>query len=195
MELVLKHPDKGPVQPMKDLVAIVVCEDPMTAPRACALLTRVARQAGTEGRLIYSWWTFGVLASASLRQLAASEAAAADMVVVAAREGPGLPESIKDWIGLWLANGEHHPRPRALVALLEPDKKQNGASRGVLSDLKHLAEADAVNFFANGDEVGWNTALTRGSVPPPGNSSWCPNRGRTRIAGRSERVPVAAGGV
>jgi hypothetical protein len=194
MELVLKHPDQGPIEPTKDLVAIVVCEDPLTAPRACGLLKRVARQTGAQGRLIYSWWTFGVLASASLRQLAASESAAADMVIIAAREGPALPETVKDWISLWLATGEYHPRSRALVALLEPDKKHNGSSGGVLSDLKQLAEADGVDFFANGEEVGWEAALAGESALPPGNSSWCASRGGTRIAGRSGGVPAEAGG-
>jgi hypothetical protein len=194
MELVLKHPNDGPIQGIKDVVAIVVCEEPATAPRACALLSRVGRNAGTEGRLIYSWWTFGVLASASLRQLAASEAAAADMVIIATREGPGLPESIKAWISQWLATGEYHHRPRALVALLEPGEKQNGSSQGVLAELKGLAEADGVDFFANGVDVGWEAKLARELVPPPGDSSECPRGWGTRIAGRSGRVPAETAG-
>jgi hypothetical protein len=187
VELVLRHPNDGPVQGMKDVVAIVVCEEPATAPRACALLSRVGRDAAVEGRLIYSWWTFGVLASASLRQLAASEAAAADIVIIATREGPGLPESVKNWINLWLATGEYHHRPRALVALLEPAEKKNGASRGVLAELKSLAETDGVDFFANGDDMGWEAALARELAPPPGNSSFCARGWGTRIAGRSGR--------
>jgi hypothetical protein len=194
MELVLMHPDNGPIEPTKDLVAIVVCEDPMTAPRACALLKRVGLQSGAGGRLLYSWWTFGVLASATLRQLAAAEAAAADMVIIAAREGPGLPETVKDWISLWLATGEYHHRRRALVALLEPDKRQNGTSRGVLAELKHLAEADEIDFFANGEDVGWEAALTRGSVPTPGNSPWYAMTSDPGIAGRSGGVPAAVRG-
>lgn len=194
MELVLKHPNDGPIQGIKDVVAIVVCEEPATAPRACALLSRVGRNAGTEGRLIYSWWTFGVLASASLRQLAASEAAAADIVIIATREGPALPESVKDWISLWLATGEYHHRPRALVALLEPGEKQNGSSRGVRAELKGLAEADGVDFFANGDDMGWEAKLARELVPPPGDSSECPRGWGARIAGRSGRMPVETAG-
>jgi len=194
MELVLQHPDHGPIEPAKDLVAIVVCEDPVTAPRACALLKRIGRKAGVEGRLIYNWWTFSVLASASLRQLAASEAAEADMVIIAAREGPGLPQEVKDWISLWLATGEYHPRRRALVALLEPDKKRNGVTRGVFSELKSMAEADDVDFFANGEEASWDAALTRGSAPPPGNSSWGAWRCDPGIAGRSGGLPAAASG-
>ena len=195
MEIVLKHPNDGPIEGMKDLVAIVVCEEPATAPRACALLSRIGHNAGAEGRLIYSWWTFGVLASASLRQLAASEAAGADMVIIATREGPGLPESVKDWISLWLATGAYHHRPRALVALLEPGEKQHGASRGVRAELKSLAEADGVDFFANGDDVGWETTLARVLVPPPGNSSGGARRWGTRIAGRSGQAPAETAGL
>jgi hypothetical protein len=158
MELVLRHPNDGPIQGMNDLVAIVVCDEPATAPRACALLSRVGRSAGVEGRLIYSWWTFSVLASTSLRQLAVNEAAAADMVIIATREGPGLPESVKDWISRWLATGEYHHRPRALVALLEPGERKNGVSRGVLAELKGLAVAEGVEFFANRDEVSLDLA-------------------------------------
>ena len=194
MELVLKHPNDGPIQGMKDVVAIVMCEEPATAPHACALLSRVGRNAGAEGRLIYSWWTFGVLASASLRQLAASEAAAADIVIIATREGPGLPDSVKDWISLWLATGEYHHRPRALVALLEPSEKQNGSSRGVRAELKALAEADGVDFFANGDDAGWEAALARELIAPPGSSSGCAKGWGTRIAGRSGQVPAETAG-
>lgn len=194
MELVLRHPNDGPIQGMKDVVAIVVCEEPATAPRACGLLSRVGRNAGAEGRLIYSWWTFGVLTSASLRQLAANEAAAADMVIIATREGPGLPESVKDWVSLWLATGEYHHRPRALVALLEPGEKQNGTSCGVRAELKALAEADGVDFFANGDGAGWEAALAGELMPPPGNSSGCARGWGARIAGRSGRVPLETAG-
>jgi hypothetical protein len=193
MELVLDHPDNRAIEPTKDLVVVVACEAAATAPRACELLERIGRSAGVEGRLIYSWWTFAVLASASLRQLAASEAAAADMIMIAAREGPGLPEAVKDWISLCLASREQHLRPRALVALLESGKKPNGASCGVLSELKQLAELGAVDFFANGDQVKRNAVLTRAPALPSGNRSWCASNSAPRIVGRGGRV--AAGGV
>jgi hypothetical protein len=75
------------------------------------------------------------------------------MLMIAAREGPGLPEGVSNWIRQWLGNKAYQPRPRALVALLEPDKKQGGASNGVLAELKQLAALGAVDFIANGDEV------------------------------------------
>lgn len=140
----------------------------MAAPRACALLERVGRDCGTEGRLIYSWWTFGVLASAPLRQLAAQEAAAADMLMIAAREGPGLPDGVSNWVRQWLHNKAHHPRRRVLVALLEPDKKQYGAPNGVLAELKELAALGAVDFIANGVGMEWELAPAVGRTAEVG---------------------------
>jgi hypothetical protein len=194
MKQIIEQSNDAQIDRTKDLMAIVLCEVPATAPRACALLYRVGLHAGTEGRLTYNWWTFGVLASASLRQAAVNQAAAADIVIVAAREGPGLPESVKDWISLWLATGEYHHRRRALVALLEPDPEQHGASQGMLAQLKQLAEADGVDFFANGEDVGWDAALARGPVPSPGNWPWCESTCGTWIAGRTGEGPVGTGG-
>ena len=176
--MILEHPGNRASEPSEDLMAVLVCEDAASVPRACALLRRVSRRAGMKGCLIYSSWTFGMLASARSRRLAASEAAAADLAVIAAREGPGLPEAVKDWISLWLATGEYHPRRRALVALLEPGEGRTGAWWGVRSELKHLADADAIDFFANGDEADWGTALPRGAAPPADNSSWLRQRAR-----------------
>ncbi len=81
-----------------------------------------------------------------------------------------------------------------MVALLEPGEKKNGASRGVLAELKTLAEADGVDFFANGADVGWEAKLARELVPTLGNSSECPRGWGTRIAGRSGRAPVETAG-
>ncbi len=184
MELVLKHPNDAPAQRAKDLVVVVACEDGTTAPRACSLLQRVARNAGLEGRLVYSWLTFAVLASPSLRHLASTEAAAADMIVVAAREGRALPEAVKNYLRLWVANPESPPRRRALVALLESDPKLDGVSRGVVSELKRLAESGGVDFFGNGDEVSSGAALVRGPAPPSGNSPGSGSGRPARIAGR-----------
>jgi hypothetical protein len=193
MELVLNRPDEAPILRTEDLVVIVVCEDGTTALRACGLLRRVGRNSGVNGRLIYSWWTFGVLASPWLQHLAAQEAAAADLIVVATRRTPKLPETVKDWLGLWLAKRQDQPRRRALVALLESNSKRNPAARGVLSDLRNLVESADVDFFAKGEDLVWDTAPRGGVAPPSGNPRYRVRRRGARVAGRSGKVPVATG--
>lgn len=156
MKLVLKDSANGAPEPGKDMLVVVACESAATAPRACALLKRVGREAGLSGRLIYSWWTFTALGSAPLRQLAAEDAADADMLLITANEGPGLPEAVKSWIHQWATGGGTPSCSRVLVAWLEPDQTNQGGARAVYSELKHLAELGWLDFIANGGEVRLN---------------------------------------
>lgn len=169
MELVLKNPNNGPIEQAKDLLVVMACEDARTAPHACALLKRVGLNVGDEGRFIYSWWTFSVLSSAALRQVAANEAAAADIIVVAAHEGPGLPQPVGEWLRLWVGKASNPRRAKALVALLEPYQTY----RGVTNELKRMAELGSLDFFANGEGVYEDSALTGEPVRPSGNSLRC----------------------
>src|SRR6266478_5088148 len=138
MNTALNLPSMRPFSPKDDLKVVVACEGPRNAYRAGAMLERVARNSEAEGRLICSWWHFEVLATASLRKLAADEAMKAGMIVIAADDGPALPEEVIDWIGLWVSTGEYHPR--ALVALLDPDTTKKRAARNIVSQLKKVAE-------------------------------------------------------
>ena len=153
MELILRYYHEEPLEPTKDMLVVIVCESAATAPRACALLKRVGTQAGTAGRLIYSWWTFAELDSAPLRQLAAAEAADADMLLIAAQEGPGLPEPVREWVHRWAVAGATPSRSRVLAAWLEPNQTEQGAARAVYSELKLLAELGWLDFIANGEKV------------------------------------------
>ena len=159
MELVFKHPDDPPVERTNDLFVIVACEDTAIAPRVRSLLQRIGQDAGEQGRLVYNWWSFAVLASPSLRRLASREAEEADMVVICGGEARCLPEAVKEWLGLWLANQQHQPRPRALVALPERGSNLDAASQNLLSELKEMAESAEVDFFANGGEGRSDVAL------------------------------------
>ncbi len=153
MELILKHSDNGPVEAGKDMLVVIACENAATTPRACAFLKRVASKTGVDGRLIYTWWTFAELQSAPLRQLATADAANADMLLIAAQEGPALPETVREWIRHWAVAGATPSRSRVLVAWLEPNQTDQGAARAVFSELKHLAELGWLDFIANGEEV------------------------------------------
>jgi len=159
MELVLKHPDDPPVERTNDLFVIVACEDTATAPGVCSLLQRIGHNVGAQGRLVYNWWSFAVLASPSLRRLASREAEEADIIVICGGEAKRLPESVKEWLGVWLVNRQPEPRPRALVALPQPDSNLVPVSQNLLSELKEMAESAEVDFFANGGEGRSDTAL------------------------------------
>lgn len=177
-----------PFEPAKDLKALVACESSVNAQEACTLLERLGRNSESDGRLFYSWWNFEVLTITSLRKLAANEAAAANLIIIAAQAGPKLPEQVVDWISLWLTLGEYHSR--ALVALVDSETTRNSVSSGILSQLKKVAELGQMGFFTKGTETKLAAALARGSAPPPGNSSWHPGMGIAGISGWSGTAPA-----
>jgi hypothetical protein len=188
MKLVLNLPCMEPFEPTKDLKVLIACQGSIAAERVCAMLTRVGRNCGVEGRLIYTWWPFDSLAVTSLKKLAAIEAAAANVIVIDAQDQEELPEVVIDWCSKWLAMADY--QPKALVALCDSDTPKKGVTQVVISQLKQVAEWGQMDFFANGSEVELEAALTEGLVPPPGHSARSRETGATRMAGRNRNVPA-----
>jgi hypothetical protein len=112
-----------------------------------AILKRVDSQCGLQGQLNYVMWRFDVLAEASFFELAVNEALAADIIVIATREGKGLPQRIRDWIARWLLMKQH--RPLALVAALNYPRVKANRDWLVLPYLAKLARFGKMQFFAN----------------------------------------------
>ena len=140
--------------------------------------------------MIYSWWNFEVLAITVLKKLAASEAAAADIIIIAAHDGLALPAGVVDWIHQWLGMGKH--QARALVALLfNSDTTKKKVSPGLCAQLKGVAELGRMEFFTKGDAGELGAALAQGPVPPPGNPPRRAAARAARIAGRSGNIPAA----
>lgn len=152
MKLVLDQPWMEPFDPAMDVRVLIACEDSTAAEQACALLDCVGRDCGPDGRLIYRWWNFEVLAVNSLRELASYEAAAADLIIVAAHEDGTLRPEIANWITRWL--NLRKGRPGALVALLEADPNAPGVPRAVFSKLKAAAARGHLDFFVSMSDAG-----------------------------------------
>ncbi len=169
VKLELNQPFMQPFEPAKDLKVVVACESSKAAGRVCAVLEVIGRNCEMEGRLIYSWWNFDGLTVAALRKLAAMEAAAANIIVIAAHDQEELPEEVINWLNQCLAMTEFHPR--ALVALLDLDTANKKVSQVIISQLKKVAEWGQMDFFANGTEGELEAALSEGLVLPLGNSS------------------------
>jgi hypothetical protein len=146
MKLELTDPTMEPVDPAKDIRVFVACEDWAVARQARAVLEHIGSGCPNEGRLIYNCWPFDVLSLNPLRALAAGEAQETDMIVFAARDGSPLPEPVLDWISGWLALGGY--QCRALVAILTSDAGDHGAPKGMLAQLKKVAQIGEMDFFA-----------------------------------------------
>ncbi len=141
------------LKPMKtnlkehDINVLVAYEDFAAGCRAMALLKRVGSQCGGPGRLIHMMWRFDVLSDPCYLELAVSEALAADIIIIAMREGRGLPQKVRNWIARWLLMKED--RPLALAASLDHDREKTSDQVCVLPYLAKLAHYGKMQFFSN----------------------------------------------
>lgn len=145
MKMVLKSPNEAPYEPGKDFSVVIACADSAAAAPACEILELIEASLTDEGRLFYQWWNFEVLTVNSLRELAAVEAATADIIIIGLHEGHGLPREVTDWMKQWL--GLRKNRHGALVALLDSDLKDTDASQEILAHLKQAATFGHMDFF------------------------------------------------
>jgi hypothetical protein len=197
MKQALNKPNDAPGEAGKrfGFNVVIACEDAATAAPACEVLGLVQRLFEEEGRVIFRWWNFEVLAIASLRELASREAATADLIIVAAHDSRTLPPEVADWMKRWLELRKN--RPGALVAVLHSALKKSDFSKGMLLQLKKTAALGHLDFFANSSQGAEQRGRTR--VGGAGEAARqfvmaCKNRNRnaTRIAGRRGAVPAEA---
>jgi len=138
---------------------LVAYEDFAAGSRAMAMLKRVDSQSGQPGQLVHMMWRFDVLADESFFELAVSEALAADIIVIATREGKSLPRRIRDWIARWLLLKKR--RPLALVATLDYQPVQASSQGCVLPYLAKLARYGKLQFFVNDNDRATGLQLAR----------------------------------
>jgi hypothetical protein len=147
MDLVLKSPDDAPYEAGRDFSVMISFDDSVSAERADEVLELLDQHLKEEqGRLFHQWWNTEVLAFTSMRELAAAEAAWADMIIIVIREGPALPETVAAWMKRSL--DLRKDRPGALVAMLDSDLPKPDTSQGVVSQLQQAAAAGHMDFFA-----------------------------------------------
>jgi hypothetical protein len=170
MKLVLKGSNDPPCESGKDFSVMISFDDDVTAKRADEVLGMFEQNLKEEqGRLLHQWWNIDVLAFTSMGELAALEAAMADMIIVAIHDGQELPETVAIWMKRFLER--RRDRPGALVAILASDPEMPDLSQGVLSQLKQAAALGHMDFFATrvnsgghkagGNEAGRDEGMTR----------------------------------
>jgi len=110
-------------------------------------------------------WKFDVLGIPKLREMAAKDAAAGDIIIISCNGGNELPRAVKDWIELWLAEKSG---AIAIVALFDRPQDHLFQTREIRDYLAAVARRGHIEFFSQpDDELGiMNTteqfALVRG---------------------------------
>jgi hypothetical protein len=159
---------RGPFNLVKDVRVSVACADFAASRRAEAMLEQVSGGAASRDRLNCSLWSFDLLAMPAMRQRAAADAAAADIIVIAAHGEADFSEAVKDWVSQWVSKKQD--RPRALVCALDWGRGAAEGMHRVISQLKQIAQLGNMDFFSNQEDKELGAVLTRtDSAASPGN--------------------------
>lgn len=122
------------------LNVVIVYEDLETGKRAMKTYEYMVQQLGDQCLFANQMWKFDVLAVPKLKEMAAKDAAAADIIIVSAHAGNELPAEVKTWVDLWLSYKTH---ASALVGLFGTESVDNPA-RTYLAD---VAKRARMEFF------------------------------------------------
>ena len=129
----------------RQLGLLATFEDSSTGSRVKEFCRDLSRQLGQDCRIIEHVWLFNMLRLRELREIAAEEAAAADLIVICLHDAESLPEDVKAWVGLWLR--QKGTRKPVLLALLEPSRE--GAVRTVETCLQKIARDGGIELLVD----------------------------------------------
>ena len=123
------------------LNVVIAYEDLETGKRAMRTYEYMVQQLGNQCLFANQMWKFDVLALPKLREIAAKDAAAAEIIMVSAHEGRELPADVKSWIEMWLG---YRTGATALVGLFDGETELTPA-RTYLADVARRAN---IEFFS-----------------------------------------------
>jgi hypothetical protein len=126
------------------LKAAVIYDDFDFAARAAALLERVAIRADEAMKWDAKPWRLDVLKEPSLADTALDEIADADLMVVALRKTPSLPDELMGWLERWAMK-----RQTEDTAMMVFCPEENAASTSLWHELKEFAEWHSLPFLGS----------------------------------------------
>jgi hypothetical protein len=122
------------------LNVVIAYEDLETGKRAIKTYDYLVEHLGDQCLFANQMWKFDVLAVSKLREIAAKDAAVADIIIIAAHEGTPLPPEVKAWVELWVS---YRTRASALVGLFGSESIDNP----VRDYLAGVAKRAKIEFF------------------------------------------------
>ena len=125
------------------LAFLATFEDSITSTRVKEFRQGLSRDLGASCRIIEHVWVFNTFRLRELREIAAEEAAASDLIIISARRTEVLPDEVRNWIELWVRPIAQHPA--VLLALLDP--AEDGASNPLREYLREIASRGGMEFL------------------------------------------------
>jgi hypothetical protein len=127
---------------------VIAYQDFDTGKHAKKTYDFLVENLGQRCQFANQMWKFEVLSIPKLREMAARDAAMADIIMISCH-GNELPPEVKAWIELWVAEPNY---PIALVALFDCADKQGTHTQEVRSYLASVARRGQMEFFAQPDD-------------------------------------------
>ena len=123
---------------------VIVFEDFSTGKQAKQAYDFLVANLSHEWQVTSQMWKFEVLSLPELREMAAKDAAMANLVIVSSRGDRELPSEVKAWIDKWLG---HKGDTVALIALFDSPPEQAEHAQATQTYLERVAERGNMEFF------------------------------------------------
>jgi len=133
----------------KRLAAVAAYEDTLTDARVTEFCRCLARQIGHGCEIVRQMWLVNELRVPQLCNIAAGEAATADLIIVSVHHAQSLPAEMSHWIDLWAA----HKRRKSTVLLALFDPVYQGDSGSMQTYLAQVAKKAAMQFLVHSEEI------------------------------------------
>ena len=143
---------------------VVAYEDLEAGKYARGVCASLERNLGEKNCFLSELWKFDLLAVPGFREIAAHDAALADIIFISCHGSADMPAEVKAWVELWLGR---QAAACALVALF--DRSAESARRlGAIQDyLATVAKRGGMEFFAQPDVWPDNPAARARSARGP----------------------------
>jgi hypothetical protein len=125
------------------LALLATFEDSITGTRVKAFCQGLIRDLGADCRIVEHVWLFNTFRLRELREIAAEEASASDLIIISAHGSDHLPDEVEVWINLWVRQIVRHPA--VLLALL--DAVEEDASNPLQVHLQEIAARGGMEFL------------------------------------------------
>ncbi len=172
------------------LNVVEVYQDPELGLRARQTLEQIVRRLEADAEVQVSVWDFDVLRERTLRQRAATQAAEADIVIVAMHGQGELPPSVNSFFEWWF--GLKGPEPCALVLSLDEAAEGRPGAAQMVETLRAAARLAGVEVFLH---LGDARAEVESAIENIQGRAETRTRVLDEILHRAERFPFGAWGI
>lgn len=124
------------------LVMVEAFEDSATGTRIKEFRQGLSRQLGEGCQLIEHVWLFNMFRLPELQEIAAEEAAAADLIVISVHAAEDLPDEARGWLDRWVEGGVS----RDAVMLVMQDAPAGEEAGPVEEYLREAARRGGMEF-------------------------------------------------